>query len=535
MKIVRGAALSMFASTVACFAPPGFAGADVPAGETGALPPAVTSVMHKPRYGRARWNLLVTDLASGKTVYALRPDTPAYTGSVRKLFSVGLALNALGPNHRFVTPVYRRGNVGAGGELHGDLILVASGDLTFGGRETAAGNVAFTDFDHNDANNLGTAILTPQDPLHALDALARQVRAARVRAVDGNVVVDDRLFDPYRVPNGNLLITPMMLNENMVDVWLTPTRAGAPARLDWRPKTPAFSVSGRVTTSTSGSTEYVTLSNDGRMACRWPAPCVGTVAGKIPLGYTAPLSGSSQFVRTFRVEDPASFARIAFVHALARAGVTVRAGAREPNAPAKLPARAWYANAARVAQYVSPPYVQDARLVLKVSLNLGANLSLSLFGLTKGQRTIAGALAAERRELAAMGIPAEFNFPTNGSGSPDSQAAPRATVALLTAMSKGPNALSFRNALPVLGVDGSLAGTGRNLAAKGHVFAKTGTTIDKTGLKAQVLAGYIDARSGKRLAFALYVNDAGPIRSLDDVAGVFDDEAAILNAIYEAN
>src|SRR6185437_8937838 len=140
-------------------------------------------------------------------------------------------------------------------------------------------------------------------------------------------------------PNGDLLITPMMVNENMVDLWLVPTRPGTPARLDWRPKTPAFAVSGRVTTGAAGSAEDVTLSNDGRMACRWPAPCVGTIAGKIPLGYKAPLSGNAQFVRTFRVEAPASFARIAFVQALARAGVTVRGAARAPNAAGKLPPR----------------------------------------------------------------------------------------------------------------------------------------------------------------------------------------------------
>ncbi|HKU81992.1 MAG TPA: D-alanyl-D-alanine carboxypeptidase [Candidatus Tumulicola sp.] len=536
MRIQRVALLATAACAAALLSAEAYAGTAASSADgAAAVPAAITAVMHRPRYARAGWNLLVTDLATGKTVYALHPDTLAFTGSVRKLFSVGLALDALGADHRFVTPVYRRGTVAAGGILHGDLILAASGDLTFGGRETASGDIAYTNFDHNDANSLGTAILTPQDPLRALDALARQVRAGGLRAIDGDVVVDDRLFVPYRVPNGNLLVTPMMLNENLVDVWLSPARLGSPARLEWRPKTPAFSVAGRVTTAPAGSAADVTLSNDGRMACRWPAPCVGTVAGKIPLGYAAPLSGSSQFVRTFRVEDPASFARIAFVAALARAGVSVRGAARAPNAAGKLPPRAWYSSAPRVAQYVSPPYAQDAKLVLKVSLNLGANVSLSLFGLTKGERTIAGSLAAERRELRAMGIPGEFDFPTNGSGSPDSRAAARATVALLTAMSKGRNAATFRAALPILGVDGSLAETGRSLPARGHVFAKTGTTVDRTGLKAQTLAGYIDARDGKHLAFALYVNDAGPIHGIADVTSVFDDEAAIVNAIYERN
>src|SRR3712207_6017124 len=114
-----------------------------------------------------------------------------------------------------------------------------------------------------------------------------------------------------------------------------------------------------------------------------------------------------------------------------------------------------------------------------------------------------------------MGIRADqFEFPTNGSGSPDSRATPRATVRLLTEMGKSDVAQYFQAAFPVLGVDGSLAHSGVGLPAKGHVFAKAGTTIADGALKAQNLAGYIEARSGKRLAFALFLNDAGPIQSI---------------------
>jgi D-alanyl-D-alanine carboxypeptidase/D-alanyl-D-alanine-endopeptidase (penicillin-binding protein 4) len=190
-----------------------------------------------------------------------------------------------------------------------------------------------------------------------------------------------------------------------------------------------------------------------------------------------------------------------------------------------------------VAQFVSPPYAEYAKLILKVSLNLGANLSLMLFGLAHGERTIDGALAVERRTLEdRMGLRADaFDFPTNGSGSPDSQATPRATVQLLTEIAKSDVAQDYRVALPILGVDGSLAHSGGSLPAKGHVFAKTGTTLADDQLKAQNLAGYIDAQSGRRLAFAVFLNDAGPVQSISDISEVFEDEAAITNAIYESS
>ena len=195
-----------------------------------------------------------------------------------------------------------------------------------------------------------------------------------------------------------------------------------------------------------------------------------------------------------------------------------------------------------MASHTSAPFAQNANLVLKVSLNLGANLDLSLFGLTKGQRTIQGALAAERQTLTQQfGVDGSlFEFPTNGSGTPDSQAAPRALVQLLTHMAGTNVAVPYQAALPVLGVSGSLATSGTDLPGKGHVFAKPGTTImpgddGSLQLKAQNLAGYIETKSGRKVAYALMVNDAGPVKDIAaDVGAVFQDEATISSYIYES-
>jgi D-alanyl-D-alanine carboxypeptidase/D-alanyl-D-alanine-endopeptidase (penicillin-binding protein 4) len=234
--------------------------------------------------------------------------------------------------------------------------------------------------------------------------------------------------------------------------------------------------------------------------------------------------------------------RTAFIEALARNGVVVNAPAVAENPTELLPARGGYTPGTRVASFVSPPYAQFARLILKVSLNLGANLSLSLFGLDRGERTIHGALAAEREALIdGFGLDGDqFDFPTNGSGTPDSRAAPRALVDLLVGMHETDVAEVYLDALPILGVDGSLATTGADLPAKGHVFAKTGTTIapgedgETLELKAQNLAGYIETRSGRLVAYALMVNDAGALEDFEaDISGVIADEARISSVIYE--
>ena len=109
---------------------------------------------------------------------------------------------------------------------------------------------------------------------------------------------------------------------------------------------------------------------------------------------------------------------------------------------------------------------------------------------------------------------------------------------LLQAMSRTPVAKPYFDALPILGVDGSLATIGRDPPnpliepAIGSVYAKTGTTMEPGVLKAQVFAGYMDAVSGRRLAYVVYVNNVKPIESIGDVIGVFADEGVISALIF---
>jgi len=98
----------------------------------------------------------------------------------------------------------------------------------------------------------------------------------------------------------------------------------------------------------------------------------------------------------------------------------------------------------------------------------------------------------------------------------------------------------YQDALPIMGVDGSLTTSGGDLPGKGHVFAKTGTTIaagadgEPLELKAQNFAGYIETKTGRLVAYALMVNDAGPVEDFEaDVGGVVADEAAISSILYE--
>jgi len=70
----------------------------------------------------------------------------------------------------------------------------------------------------------------------------------------------------------------------------------------------------------------------------------------------------------------------------------------------------------------------------------------------------------------------------------------------------------FFHALPILGKDGTLAKIQPQNPGAGHVFAKTGTfgsddrLNSKMMLNGKGLAGYVITKSGRKLAFAAYVN-----------------------------
>ena len=188
-------------------------------------------------YRKSTWGLRVLT-SDGKVLIDYNPQPQFFIGSVRKVFSVGQLLNVVGPDHTYDTPVYRTGTVDSAGVLHGNLVVVASGDLTMGGRTNSDGTIALTQFDHNEADSLGNAVLTAPDPLAGYAELARQVAAAGIKKIDGDVVIDDRLFQAFDF-RGQFNVTPIFVNDDVVDLTINPgASAGSAASVTWRPSRP---------------------------------------------------------------------------------------------------------------------------------------------------------------------------------------------------------------------------------------------------------------------------------------------------------
>src|SRR5215208_6385858 len=136
--------------------------------------------MNSSFYKYGVWGYLEVDPSDGTTVRALGPPDRLYIpGSSTKLFSVSAALDDLGFDHRLKTPVYAQGSV-KDGTLSGNLVLVASGDLTMGGRTAPNGTASYTPIDHTYADSVPGATLTPENPLAGLNEIAKQVRKSGI-------------------------------------------------------------------------------------------------------------------------------------------------------------------------------------------------------------------------------------------------------------------------------------------------------------------------------------------------------------------
>lgn len=261
----------------------------------------------------------------------------------------------------------------------------------------------------------------------------------------------------------------------------------------------------------AGGLTLVVEPSSGRLRIsrgRYTDAGVVTVTGAVPAGETVS--------RRITVPDPASYTAWALADALKEQGllqsvdvVAVRSGTGDD---------------------ASPPYsVVFSRSLAEVvertnkeSDNLGAELLLRLLatcdGATLGAGSVDVGLETLREDVRRLGLDPDAYRLSDGSGvSHYTLVSAELLVATLVDMhrSGGPGYALFERSLPIAGVDGTLTSRMRGTSAEGRVRAKTGTLSGVSGL-----AGYVTTMSGRRLAFAVlvqnFVGPAAPWRALQD-------------------
>ena len=427
----------------------------------------VIAATRTPGVSRASWGIVVDSLDRHERLIDLNARTLLVPASIAKLVSVATAAEAVGWDYRFATTILTTGSISQG-TLLGDLLIVGSGDPSIGGRGGAD-----------------------------LSVFVAAVRAAGVARIAGRIVGDDDALEEPRpqlawawddigYPTG-ALFGALNLAENRTVVTVTPGPvAGGPATVSGDSRAVRRPVVNRTVTAPTGTTPLI-----------WPEQRPGesslTIAGSIPLDAPATQVGVSAGNPTLWFADMLR-AR------LIQDGIEVAGEAVDIDDLVPPPDRH---DATTLFTYESPTLAEIARPLLKESINLYGEALMRLNADKGSFPTNDAALFGLQKRLAAWDVPEGSYQLVDGSGLSRRDAiSPEAIMMVLQRMSDSSGSSWFLDALPVAGVDGSLAARMKGTAAEGNVRAKTGTMSN-----VRSLAGYVTARDGEHLALVIVINN----------------------------
>lgn len=447
----------------------------------------------------ARWGIHVVDLKSEKVIYQKNESEHFTPASNTKLFTTALALERLGPDHRFITTIRADRAVNADGVLQSDLRIVGGADPTLSGR-------SYPYRKDDDATN----------PLEPIEQLAEQLISKGVREIQGNIVGDDRLFVHAPYPEGWTIddsiwefgapVSALPFNDNAFTVTLRPAdETGDPATININPPSIPLIVDNRVTTIESGRGAF--------HVDRAPGSRQILIEGTMGKERTS----SRQLLA---VDDPALYAAHVLRDVLTRRGIKVhgapvalhRFSKDEPFDPDY---------GVEFARRISQPLSEVARVVNKVSQNLHAEILLREVARVKSnEATREAGLKELSAFLKEIGIEAdEYHFEDGSGLSRRTLVSPQALTTLLGHMDKSANAALWDSLLPIAAEDGSLANRFEKDTKASVIHAKTGTLAT-----ASALSGYITTKRDARLAFSVIANNytapAAEIRKVADRIGL---------------
>ncbi len=392
-----------------------------------------------------------------RTLFSHNEDRYFMPASNAKLFVTAIALEKLGPDFTFITPLLTNGKR-IGETLEGNLYLKGTGD--------------------------------PSLSRDRLRELAKAIAAKEIKFVKGDVIVDVNAFADNRWGNGwawdylhygyAAEVWALALDRNAVTLQIAPApQEGVPAQITVSPTTDWLLLDNRV----------LTVKNDTASLRVWREAWERVVHlwGRLPVGSPP---------QTFRLSVPSipHYIGQTFWELLREAGITVSGHAKTGLTPE---------NAVVLATTSSPPLRELVWWLNKVSDNLYAEMLLRAVALKeRRQGSFADAREILQQQLTEWGIEPTAVQLADGSGlSRLNLVTPRALVRLLQVARTRSWFVAFRNSLPIGGKDGTLGNRFRNTPAEGCVFAKTGFI---SGVMA--LSGYLQRIDGRELVFTVLVN-----------------------------
>lgn len=413
---------------------------------------------------KAYWGAYVIDTETQKVLYSHNSEKLFVPASTAKLITAAVALTDDRMPVTFKTSVTYSGEIDTFGVLSGDLYLVGGGDPTL--------------------------------DTEGIRQLAKEVFDYGIRVIEGAVTYDARRYDYFALMSHSEWedmsmgycpeISALSVNKNAVDVILSTRSINDKPEFEIIQPIPYCSFINNAVVY--GGLLPLTL-NFSRDLCNNEIEITGTVAP------------NSKIKESIAVHDPAEYARQIFLHELTSLGI-VATGQEQHDR---------YFDC--IAERLSPPLPVMIKDMVKNSDNFIAEMLLTAIGKSHDApgyplREIGSGMAS--RFLAAIDDPnnsndyvANFKLHDGAGLSRHNLISPKLFVKMLQYMYKSEFKDVFVDALPIAGVDGTLKTRFRNKLPGYEITAKTGSM---TGINC--LAGYAVTRSGKRLTFAIFVNNS---------------------------
>lgn len=459
----------------------------VPAPTTqGILQGIVDSVLAAPMWRNARWGLLIVDAERGDTILSNDADKLFMPASNEKLLTGAIALQTLGPDHRWRTPMLLHGRQ-RGTTWHGDLLVSGSGDP--GVSDSLSGGAAIN------------AFAPVRDALAArgITRITGRVRAIG-DAFPGMTTGFGWAYDDFDAAY-SAAVDELLFNEGVLVL-----KARAATRV------------GRAVAVTSAPTRsYPRLLVQATTRDSVPAAAGGvrpphleavydSIGDRVVVTGTLALGDSASITLSYR--HPSDAYTAALTQSLEDGGIRVSG-----RAVAKADTLGRAADTVIVLQ--SAPLSDVLRRMQKPSQNQIAELLFRTSGLrASGDGSADSARAVGARTLAGWGVTTSDAAYRDGSGlSRHDYVTPRAIVKVLDAMRRSPSFATYRDALPIAGVDGTIGNRMKGTPAAGNARAKTGT-VDK----ARALSGYVTTADGRLVMFSMLSNNfTVPTREVERV------------------
>jgi D-alanyl-D-alanine carboxypeptidase/D-alanyl-D-alanine-endopeptidase (penicillin-binding protein 4) len=431
----------------------------------------------------SNWGILVVEPVSGDTIYSHNAGKLFMPASNEKLLTGATALAQLGANYRFTTAFYASAAIDSG-VLRGDLIVEGRGDPSM-----------------SDAM-MGDA-MTP------LRAAADSLWALGVRTISGSLVKGGNAFPDTTIgpwdwgdmdtPSG-AAIDELFFNNGVARVTVYGGDAvGDSVRVVRSPASMVPNITVEVTTAAAPVAGASGGPSTGRRANRGGfVRSSSDLRGPLPMvhltGWVAPHDSVTAQVT---LQDPASAWLQAFAEALNGKGIRFGGGiVRTPDAT--------LADKQKLFTLTSPPLSEIFPKFFKPSQNQIGEILLHTLGLEKtGVGSADSGRRVVERQLTSWGLDTAGFVVRDGSGlSRHDYVTPESIVRILDTMRKRPDFSVFYDAMPIAGVDGTIANRMKDTPAQGNVHAKTGT-VDRS----HALSGYVTTADGKILIFSFQANN----------------------------